>query len=186
MCGPTGIGFLYGRRELLEAMPPFLTGGDMIKSVAYTEATFNELPWKFEAGTSNIADAIALGVACEYLTATGMEWVRRHEIALTRYALERLATLVPRGLAIYGPPRAEDRAGVISFNFADIHAHDLASILDTEGVCIRAGHHCTMPLMDKMHWPATARASFYLYNREADVDALIGALEKAAHVFQIA
>ena len=186
MCGPTGIGFLYGRRELLEAMPPFLTGGDMIKSVAYTEATFNELPWKFEAGTSNIADAIALGVACDYLTATGMEWVRRHEIALTRYALERLATLVPRGLAIYGPPRAEDRAGVISFNFADIHAHDLASILDTEGVCIRAGHHCTMPLMDKMHWPATARASFYLYNREADVDALIGALEKAAHVFQIA
>jgi cysteine desulfurase/selenocysteine lyase len=185
MCGPTGIGFLYGRRELLEAMPPFLTGGDMIKAVAYTEASFNELPWKFEAGTSNIADAIGLGVACDYLTGVGMEWIRAHEIALTRYALDRLQSLVPRGLAIYGPPRAEDRAGVISFNFADIHAHDLASLLDLEGVCVRAGHHCTMPLMDKFNWPATARASFYLYNTEADVDALIDALEKAATVFRV-
>jgi len=185
MCGPTGIGFLYGRRELLEAMPPFLTGGDMIKAVAYTEASFNELPWKFEAGTSNIADAIGLGVACDYLTGVGMEWIRAHEIALTRYALERLQNLVPRGLAIYGPARAEDRAGVISFNFADIHAHDLASLLDLEGVCVRAGHHCTMPLMDKFNWPATARASFYLYNTEADVDALIDALEKAATVFRV-
>jgi cysteine desulfurase/selenocysteine lyase len=185
MCGPTGIGFLYGRRELLDAMPPFLTGGDMIKSVAYTEASFNELPWKFEAGTSNIADAIALGVACDYLTGIGMDWIRRHEIAITGYALERLQPLVPRGLAIYGPPRAEDRAGVISFNFADIHAHDLASLLDLEGVCVRAGHHCTMPLMDKFNWPATARASFYLYNTEADVDVLIDALEKAATVFRV-
>jgi cysteine desulfurase/selenocysteine lyase len=185
MCGPTGIGFLYGRRELLDAMPPFLTGGDMIKSVAYTEASFNELPWKFEAGTSNIADAIALGVACDYLTGIGMDWIRRHEIAITGYALERLQPLVSRGLAIYGPPRAEDRAGVISFNFADIHAHDLASLLDLEGVCVRAGHHCTMPLMDKFNWPATARASFYLYNTEADVDVLIDALEKAATVFRV-
>jgi cysteine desulfurase/selenocysteine lyase len=186
MCGPTGIGFLYGKRALLEAMPPFLTGGDMIKTVAYDSATFNEVPWKFEAGTSNIADAIGLGVACDYLSGIGMEWIREHEVAVTRYALERLRALVPRGLEIYGPARAEDRGGVISFNFADIHAHDLASILDLEGVCVRAGHHCTMPLMDKMNWPATARASFYLYSTEADVDALIAALEKAAVVFKIA
>jgi cysteine desulfurase/selenocysteine lyase len=186
MCGPTGIGFLYGKRALLDAMPPFLTGGDMIRSVAYESATFNEVPWKFEAGTSNIADAIGLGVACEYLTAVGMPWIREHEIRITRYALERLQALVPRGLEIYGPARAEDRGGVISFNFADIHAHDLASILDLEGVCVRAGHHCTMPLMDKMNWPATARASFYLYSTEADVDALISALEKAAVVFKLA
>jgi cysteine desulfurase / selenocysteine lyase len=186
MCGPTGIGFLYGRRELLDAMPPFLTGGDMIRKVRYTETTFNELPWKFEAGTSNIADAIALGAAVDYLTEVGMEWVRAHEIALTAYALERLGTLAARGLAVYGPARAADRAGVISFNLGDIHAHDLASLLDTEGVCVRAGHHCTMPLMDKMGWSATARASFYLYNSEDDVDVLMSALDKAAHVFRLA
>ena len=186
MCGPTGIGFLYGKRALLDAMPPFLTGGDMIKSVAYDSTTFNDVPWKFEAGTSNIADAIALGVACDYLTSIGMPWIREHEIHITRCALERLATLRSRGLDVYGPARAEDRGGVISFNFADIHAHDLASILDIEGVCVRAGHHCTMPLMDKMNWPATARASFYLYTTEADIDALITALENAAKVFKLA
>jgi cysteine desulfurase / selenocysteine lyase len=186
MCGPTGIGFLYGKRALLEAMPPFLTGGDMIKRVSYETTSFNELPWKFEAGTSNIADAIALGAAVDYLREVGLDWIRAHEIRLTAYALEALRPLEPRGLQIYGPPRAEDRAGVISFNFADIHAHDLASILDTEGVCVRAGHHCTMPLMEKMGWPATARASFYLYNTEDDVDALVAALEKAATVFGIA
>jgi cysteine desulfurase / selenocysteine lyase len=186
MCGPTGIGFLYGKRALLEAMPPFLTGGDMIKRVSYETTSFNELPWKFEAGTSNIADAIALGAAVDYLSAVGLDWVRAHEIQLTAYALEALRPLQPRGLEVYGPPRAEDRAGVISFNFADIHAHDLASILDTEGVCVRAGHHCTMPLMEKMGWPATARASFYLYNTEEDIDALVAALEKAAGVFGIA
>jgi cysteine desulfurase/selenocysteine lyase len=186
MCGPTGIGFLYGRRELLDAMPPFLTGGDMIRKVRYTESTFNELPWKFEAGTSNIADAIALGAAVDYLTGIGMDWVRAHEIELTRYALERLQTLAERGLEIYGPAKADDRAGVISFNLGDIHAHDLASLLDTQGVCVRAGHHCTMPLMDKMGWSATARASFYIYNSEDDVDVLVSALEKAAHVFRLA
>jgi cysteine desulfurase/selenocysteine lyase len=186
MCGPTGIGFLYGRRELLDAMPPFLTGGDMIRRVAYTETSYNEIPWKFEAGTSNIADAIALGAAVDYLSDVGMTWIREHEIRLTRYALERLETLVPRGLAIYGPPEAADRAGVISFNLGDIHAHDLASLLDTGGVCVRAGHHCTMPLMEKMGWPATARASFYLYNMEDDIDVLVAALEKAAEVFRLA
>jgi cysteine desulfurase/selenocysteine lyase len=186
MCGPTGIGFLYGRRELLEAMPPFLTGGDMIRTVRYTETSFNEIPWKFEAGTSNIADAIALGAAVDYLRDVGVDWIRAHEIRLTTYALERLGSLVPRGLALYGPANAADRAGVISFNFGDIHAHDLASLLDTEGVCVRAGHHCTMPLMDKMGWPATARASFYLYNTEDDIDVLVAALEKAARVFRLA
>ncbi|HEY4442576.1 MAG TPA: aminotransferase class V-fold PLP-dependent enzyme, partial [Candidatus Elarobacter sp.] len=152
----------------------------------YETTTFNELPWKFEAGTSNIADAIALGAAVDYLSDVGMDWIRNHEIRLTAYALERLRALQPRGLELYGPPDPEQRAGVISFNFADIHAHDLASILDTEGVCVRAGHHCTMPLMEKMGWPATARASFYLYNTEEDVDALAAALEKAASVFGIA
>jgi len=166
-------------------MPPFLTGGDMIKRVSYESTTYNELPWKFAAGTSNIADAIALGTAVDYLSAIGMSWVRAHELSVTAYALERLRSLEPRGLAIYGPRSPEERAGVISFNLGDIHAHDLASILDTEGVCVRAGHHCTMPLMEKMGWPATARASFYLYNTEEDVDALVLALEKAAHVFRL-
>jgi cysteine desulfurase/selenocysteine lyase len=185
MCAPTGIGFLYGKRALLEAMPPFLTGGDMIRTVEYATTTFADLPQKFEAGTSNIADAIALGTACDYLTAVGMPWVREHEVRITRYALERLQPFVNRGLEIYGPARAEDRGGVISFNFADIHAHDLASILDLEGVCIRAGHHCAMPLHDKLNWPATARASFYLYTTEADIDILVAALERAAEVFKI-
>ena len=185
MCGPTGIGFLYGKRALLDAMPPFLTGGDMIREVGYERTSFNELPWKFEAGTSNIADAIGLGAAVDYLGTIGMDWIAEHERALTAYALERLQPFVARGLTIYGPKRPQDRSGVISFNFADIHAHDLASILDTEGVCVRAGHHCTMPLMEKMGWPATARASFYLYNTEEDVDQLVLGLERAAGVFKI-
>jgi cysteine desulfurase/selenocysteine lyase len=185
MLGPTGIGCLYGKRELLEAMPPFLSGGDMIRKVEYTRTTFNDPPRRFEAGTSNIADAIAFGVAADYLTSLGMPWVREHERKLTGYALERLAKFEPRGLAIYGPRDPARSSGVISFNFGDIHPHDLASILDTEGVCIRAGHHCTMPLMEKSGWSATARASFYIYNTEADVDALCEGLEKAARVFHI-
>ena len=185
MLGPTGIGCLYGKREILEAMPPFLSGGDMIRKVEYTSTTFNDPPRRFEAGTSNIADAIAFGVAADYLTALEMPWVREHERALTGYALERLAQLEPRGLAIYGPRDPARSSGVISFNFGDIHPHDLASILDTEGICIRAGHHCTMPLMEKSGWSATARASFYVYNSEADVDALYEGIEKAATVFRI-
>ncbi len=185
MLGPTGIGVLYGKRAILEAMPPFLAGGDMIRHVAYDRSSFNDLPWKFEAGTSNIADAIGLGAAVEYLESLGMDWVRSHEQELLAYAFERLAPLAPRGLAIYGPHDPERASGVISFNFADIHAHDMASILDTEGVCIRAGHHCTMPLMEKMGWSATARASLYVYNTRADVDALIEGLEKAARVFKL-
>jgi cysteine desulfurase/selenocysteine lyase len=185
MLGPTGIGVLYGKRALLESMPPFDYGGDMIARVEYRGASFAEPPRRFEAGTSNIADAIAFGVAVEYLESVGMDWIRRHERELTAYALERLSAFERRGLEIYGPRDPELISGVISFNFADIHAHDLASILDTEGICIRAGHHCTMPLMDKMGWSATARASFYLYNSLADVDALSNGLEKAAKVFHV-
>ncbi|HTZ55954.1 MAG TPA: cysteine desulfurase [Candidatus Acidoferrum sp.] len=185
MLGPTGIGVLYGKRALLEAMPPFLAGGDMIRKVEYERTTFNELPWKFEAGTSNVADAIALGTAVDYLSELGMDWVRAHERELLGYALERLAPLEARGLALYGPRDPAICSGVLSFNFADVHAHDLASILDTEGICIRAGHHCTMPLMEKMGWPATARASFYVYNSKADIDALAEGIEKAAHVFKV-
>jgi cysteine desulfurase/selenocysteine lyase len=185
MLAPTGIGVLYGKRALLEAMPPFLAGGDMIRKVEYATTTFNELPWKFEAGTSNIADAIGFGTAVEYLGAIGMEWVREHERQLCAYALERLGAFESRGLAIYGPRDANLVSGAISFNFADIHAHDLASILDVEGICIRAGHHCTMPLMHKMGWSATARASFYIYNTFDDVDALVDGLEKAAKVFKL-
>lgn len=185
MLAPTGIGILYGKRALLEAMPPFLAGGDMIRHVQYESATFNKLPWKFEAGTSNVADAIGYGVAVDYLRAIGMGAIREHERTLISYALERLAPFEERGLALYGPKDPDLISGVLSFNFADIHAHDLASILDTEGVCIRAGHHCTMPLMEKMGWPATARASFYLYNDESDIDALANALERAAQVFKL-
>ncbi len=185
MLAPTGIGVLYGKRALLEAMPPFLAGGDMIRHVEYESATFNKLPWKFEAGTSNVADAIGYGVAVDYLSEIGMDAIRAHERMLISYALDRLAPFEERGLALYGPKDPDLISGVLSFNFADIHAHDLASILDTEGVCIRAGHHCTMPLMEKMGWPATARASFYLYNDESDIDALVAALEKAAQVFKL-
>ncbi len=185
MLGPTGIGVLYGKYALLQAMPPFFSGGDMIRKVEYAHTTFNDPPRKFEAGTPNIADAIAFGVAVEYLEGIGMDWVREHERRLTTYALERLARFEPRGLAIYGPRDPAKISGVISFNFADVHAHDLASILDTEGVCVRAGHHCTMPLMEKMGWSATARASFYVYNTEEDVDALCGGIEKAARVFAL-
>lgn len=185
MLGPTGIGVLYGKSALLESMPPFDAGGDMIRKVEFARTAFAAPPRRFEAGTSNIADAIAFGVATEYLRGVGMGWVREHEQALTAYALERLAEFEPRGLAIYGPRDPAVISGVISFNFADVHAHDLASILDTEGVCVRAGHHCTMPLMEKMGWAATARASFYIYNTEADIDVLCTGIEKAARVFGI-
>ncbi len=185
MLGPTGIGVLYAKRALLDEMPPFLTGGDMIHRVGYRHTTFNTPPWKFEAGTSNVADAIGLGVAVDYLSNVGMGAVRRHERDLTAYALTRLEEFKSRGLDVYGPGDPDLISGVISFNLGDIHAHDLASILDTQGLCIRAGHHCAMPLMDKMGWAATARASFYLYNTQADVDALMDGLHAAARIFKI-
>ncbi len=182
MLGPTGIGVLYGRYELLEAMEPFLGGGDMIREVWLERATWNQLPYKFEAGTPNIADAIALGVAVDYLTHIGMEAVRAHEMELTGYALEVLSSFGD-DITIYGPGDPRQRGGVISFNFADIHPHDLGTILDGEGVAIRAGHHCCQPLMRKLGVAATARASFYIYNLPEEVDALARALRRAKEIF---
>jgi cysteine desulfurase/selenocysteine lyase len=180
MLGPTGIGILWGRRELLEAMPPFMGGGDMIREVHLESSTWNDLPWKFEAGTPAIIEAVGLGAAVDYLSALGMESVRAHEHALTAYALERLADIPD--LRVYGPP-AERHGGVISFTLGDIHAHDLATLLDQEGVAVRAGHHCAQPLMERFDIAATARASFYVYNTSEEVDALVDALAKARDVF---
>jgi cysteine desulfurase/selenocysteine lyase len=183
MLGPTGIGVLYGRRELLEAMPPFMGGGDMIRTVHLRESTWNDLPWKFEAGTPAIAEAIGLGAAVDYLNDLGMANVAQHEREITAYALEQLRA-VP-GLTIYGPATAEQRGGVISFTLGEIHPHDLASILDQEaGVAIRAGHHCAQPLMERYNLTATARASFYVYTIPSDIDVLVKGLHKAIEIFQ--
>jgi cysteine desulfurase / selenocysteine lyase len=183
MLGPTGIGVLYGKRDLLEAMPPFMGGGDMIRTVGLRESTWNDLPWKFEAGTPAIAEAIGLGAAVDYLNAIGMENARQHEQSITAYAMERLQQ-VP-GLTIYGPD-ASQRGGVVSFTLGDIHPHDLASILDQEvGVAIRAGHHCAQPLMERFGLAATARASFYVYTIESDIDTLVKGLHKALEIFNL-
>ena len=182
MLGPTGIGVLYGRRDLLEAMPPFLTGGDMIREVHLRSATWNDLPYKFEAGTPAIAETVGLAAAIDYLNGLGMEFVQHHEQEVTRYALERLSAV--EGLTIYGPPAAQ-RGGVVSFTLGDIHPHDLAQILDNEGVCVRAGNHCAQPLIEKLGLPATARASFYLYTMPEEIDALAEALEKAKTIFAL-
>ncbi len=181
MLGPTGIGVLYGKRDLLEAMPPFMGGGDMIRTVGLRSSTWNDLPWKFEAGTPSIAEAIGLGAAVDYLNQLGMDNVHRHEQAITRYAMEQLRQ-VPQ-LTIYGP-EAEQRGGVVSFTLADIHPHDLASILDQEvGVAIRAGHHCAQPLMERFGLSATARASFYVYTMPEEIDVLVQGLHKALAIF---
>jgi cysteine desulfurase/selenocysteine lyase len=180
MLGPMGCGVLVGTRELLESMPPYQTGGDMIEFVGDERSSWNVLPHKFEAGTPNVGDAVGLAAACEYLDRIGMDAVRRHEQAITALANQRLAA-VP-DVRIYGPPPA-DRSGVVSFTVGDIHPHDLATILDENGVCIRAGHHCAQPLMRRLNVPATARASFYLYSDESDVDALVAGVERAREVF---
>ncbi|MGH2498456.1 MAG: cysteine desulfurase [Ktedonobacteraceae bacterium] len=183
MLGPTGIGVLYGKRDLLEAMPPFMGGGDMIRTVGLRESTWNDLPWKFEAGTPAIAEAIGLGAAVDYLNAIGMENARQHEQTMTTYAMQQLRR-VP-GLTIYGPD-ASQRGGVVSFTLGDIHPHDLASILDQEvGVAIRAGHHCAQPLMERFGLSATARASFYVYTIESDIDTLVQGLHKALEIFNL-
>ncbi len=179
--GPTGIGVLHGRVEVLEEMEPFLTGGDMIASVDFQSATWNELPYKFEAGTPPIAEAVGLGAAVDYLSALGMEQVRAHEQALTAYMLERLAE-VP-GLRVVGPPEAERRGGLASFTIEGIHPHDVAELADRAGVCIRAGHHCAQPLMRCLGVGATARASVGVYNQRSDIDALIDALLAGREVF---
>jgi cysteine desulfurase/selenocysteine lyase len=181
--GPTGIGILHGRRELLQGMRPFLGGGHMISTVGEQESTWNELPWKFEAGTSPIAEAAGLDAAIGYLRDIGMETVRAHETELTAYALERLPE-VP-GLTLFGPTDLDKRGGAISFVVDGLHAHDVAELLGRENVCIRAGHHCAQPLMRHLGVPATARASFHVYNGRQDVDKLIDALHNARKVFQL-
>jgi cysteine desulfurase / selenocysteine lyase len=181
MCGPTGIGVLWARRSLLEAMPPFLGGGDMIKRVKLTEASWNDLPWKFEAGTPSVAEGIGLGAAVDYLTQFGMDAVRAHERTLVDYAMEKLQD-VP-GITLYGPRDPEVHGGAISFTLPNIHPHDLATLVDREGIAVRAGHHCTQPLMDRLGVAATTRASFYVYNRGDEVDQLVDGIQKAQKVF---
>jgi cysteine desulfurase/selenocysteine lyase len=183
MIGPTGIGVLWAHRELLEEMPPFLGGGTMIGDVRRDGFTTNELPWKFEAGTPPIAEAVGLGAAVAYLEAIGMEAIHKHELALTAYALDTLTERFGDDLTIFGPPTTDDRGGVLSLAYRDIHPHDLAQVLDQMGVCVRAGHHCAKPLMRRLGVTATARASLYLYNDESDVDTLADALAEAGTLF---
>jgi cysteine desulfurase/selenocysteine lyase len=182
MCGPTGIGVLWGTEAILDATPPFLTGGEMILNVTKEGFTVNELPWKFEAGTPPIAEAVGLGAAVDYLQGLGMEAVREHEVELTAYALRSLTERFGDDLHIHGPSEPAERGGVMSFTFRDLHPHDLTQVFDEHGVCVRAGHHCAKPLMRVLGSAATARASLYVYNDEADVDALADAIA-AADVF---
>ncbi|MCX7621357.1 MAG: SufS family cysteine desulfurase [Acidimicrobiales bacterium] len=185
MCGPTGIGVLWGREELLDAMPPFLGGGEMIRDVRLDGFTPNDLPWKFEAGTPPIAEAIGLGAAIEYLETLGMVAVRQHEIDLVGHAMQVLTERFGERIQIHGPVNPQDRGGVLSFAFDNLHPHDISQVLDQHGVCVRAGHHCAKPLMRVLGLQATARASFYIYNDEADVEALAAALESAADFFML-
>jgi cysteine desulfurase/selenocysteine lyase len=180
MLAPTGIGALYAKRDLLEAMPPFFGGGEMIREVKLSGSTWNEIPFKFEAGTMNIGDAIALGAAIDYLEALGMDAVRRHDAELTVRALEGLGAIP--GVTIYGPP-APERGGIVSFTVEGIHAHDVAAVLDREGIAVRAGHHCTMPLHAKFGIAASTRASFYVYNLPEEIDRLVAGVRKAKQVF---
>lgn len=179
MCAPTGIGALYGKRELLEAMEPIEFGGEMIDHVDLYESTWRELPWKFEGGTPIIAGAVGLGAAIDFLNEIGMDAIAEHDRKLTQYAVDRIAEI--DGVTIYGP--TQDRLGVVTFNLGDIHPHDVATVLDAEGIAIRAGHHCCQPLMRLMQVVATARASFYVYNTEEDIDRLIAALQKTKEYF---
>jgi len=180
MCGPTGVGILYGRRELLEAMPPFLGGGEMIKRVELRSFTNNDLPHKFEAGTPAIAEAIGLGAAVDYLSSIGMDAIEQHEQDIITYALERLEEIP--GVKVFGP-EAQHKGGVAAFTLPEAHAHDISQILDSNGVAVRAGHHCAMPLHNKFGIAATARASFYLYNTMEEVDTLVDGIYKVKQIF---
>ncbi|MFC4553325.1 aminotransferase class V-fold PLP-dependent enzyme, partial [Halorussus sp. GCM10023401] len=181
MAGPTGIGGLYGKEEILEEMEPYLYGGDMIRKVTYEESTWNDLPWKFEAGTPSIAQGIAFAEAADYTDDIGLDKIQRHEEALTEYALDRLAEF--GDIEIYGPTDPTERGGLVGFNLDGVHAHDLASILNDHAVAIRAGDHCTQPLHDKLGVAASARASFYLYNTTDEIDALVEGLDDARQIF---
>ena len=182
MLGPTGIGVLYGKKELLEDVEPYSFGGDMISEVTYERATWNDLPWKFEAGTPNIAGAVGLAAAMDYLNGIGMDNVRDHNLNLTRYSTKRLSEI--EGIETYGPA-PEKKVGVISFNVKGVHAHDVSSILDAEGIAVRGGHHCAMPLMKLLGVPGTARASFYLYNTPEEIDLFIQALGKIKKIMKL-
>jgi cysteine desulfurase/selenocysteine lyase len=181
MCGPTASGVLYGKRALLEAMPPFMGGGEMIREVWFDHATYNDLPYKFEAGTPNIAESIGLGVAVDYLSRIGLDKIRQHEKQITQYALDRLKEFPE--VTVYGPKDVEQRGGLVAFTLGDVHPHDIATFADEDGVAIRAGHHCAMPLHKKLGLAATARASFYLYNTRDEVDVFIEMLHKAKKFF---
>jgi len=183
MLGPTGVGVLWAKKEHLEKMQPFQGGGDMIREVHKYETTWNDLPYKFEAGTPNIADVIGFAAAIDYLSNIGMDNVRDHEIELTAYALEKMKNV--KGLTIYGPKNPQKASGVISFNFNDVHPHDVATIIDKNGVAIRSGHHCAQVLMEKLNVAATNRASFYIYTTKEEVDVLINSLEDVARVFKL-
>ncbi|WP_252503950.1 cysteine desulfurase [Sporosarcina sp. Marseille-Q4943] len=182
MCGPTGIGVLYGKKELLNEMEPVEFGGEMIDFVGLYESTWKELPWKFEGGTPIIAGAIGLGAAIDFLEEIGLDQIERHEHELAGYAMEKMSTI--DGLTIYGPLDPEKRAGIVTFNLDNVHPHDLATVLDMNGIAVRAGHHCAQPLMKWLECSATARASFYLYNTEEDVDRLVEGLRIAKEYFQ--
>jgi len=177
--GPTGIGVLYGKADLLNAMPPYQGGGDMIASVTFEKSTYNKIPYKFEAGTPDIAGAIGLGAALRYVSELGIERIGAHEHDLLEYATEAVAHIP--GLRIVG--RASDKAGVLSFIFENVHPHDIGTILDQEGIAIRTGHHCSQPVMRRFNIPATARASFALYNTREEIDALVRGIEKVREVF---
>ncbi|MDH3677375.1 MAG: cysteine desulfurase [Nitrosopumilus sp.] len=183
MLGPTGIGALWVRKSVLNTMTPFHGGGDMIREVHKYETTWNDLPYKFEAGTPNIADVVGLGAAIDYLLKIGMDNIRQHEVELTSYAMEKLSEV--KGLHIYGTKDISKRGGVISFNFADVHPHDVAQIIDEEGIAIRSGHHCAQVLMDRLNVAATSRASFYIYNTKEEIDKLINSLNKVARIFKL-
>jgi len=183
MLGPTGVGVLYAKREYLDKMRPFIAGSDMIKEVHKYETRWNDLPWKYESGTPNIADVIGYGVAIDYLNRIGMQNIRDHEKELTKYALDRITGV--KGVHVYGTHDVEHRGGVISFNFGDIHPHDLATILDEDGVAIRSGHHCAQVLMERLGVAATSRASFYIYNTKEEVDVFINSLDRARVIFRI-
>jgi cysteine desulfurase/selenocysteine lyase len=182
MLGPPGSGALWARRELLEEMPPFMGGGEMIREVHLRHTTYNEVPFKFEAGTPDVSAAIGLGAAIDYLTDIGLEHVRAHERELVEYALDILPREVP-SIRIHGPLSASDRAGIITFNLADAHPHDVATLLDREAIAVRAGHHCTMPLHQRLGEEASARASFYVYTDRDDIDRLAEALQKVERLF---
>ena len=184
MLAPMGSGALWARRELLEAMPPFLAGGEMIREVHLRRSEFNEIPWKFEAGTPAVGDAIGLGVAADYLMDIGMDAVRAHERELVAYALSVLPREVP-SIELYGPLDPERRGGVVPFNLPDVHPHDVAQVLDRFGIAVRAGHHCTMPLHERLDLAATARASFNVYSTREDIDALTNGLKEVQRVFDV-